>query len=277
MLPIRPLLFVFILVLGLLTSACERKPPDNSKVLATVNDEVITENVYQHYLGMRQSRQGPIANKEKEKEIVLNELIDRILLSQYALDNKIDQDPEVYMLIERVRENILVQSMIRKVLSENPISMEDIKKRFEQEVKNTNKTEYKVRHILVNSEDEGKKIIKRLRRGTGFAALAKQKSVDVQSGEKGGDLGWINQGMVVPEFFNAMITIKKGDISKTPVRSQFGWHIIRVDNKRPLKIPTFEEFMVDKRAIANLQKRIQDERISALINELKQKAKITVK
>lgn len=277
MLSIRYPLFVFILVLGLLASACERKPADNSKVLATVNDEVITENVYQHYLSLRQSRQGPIANKKKEKEIVLNELIDRILLSQYALDNKIDQDPEVYMLIKRVRENILVQTMIRKVLSENPISKEDIKKRFEQEVKNTHKTEYKVRHILVNSEDEGNKIIKRLRRGAGFAALAKQKSADVQSGKRGGDLGWINQDMVVPEFFNAMITMKKGGISKTPVKSEFGWHIIRVDNKRPLKIPTFEKFMADKRAIANLQRRIQDERISALINELKQKAKITVK
>ncbi len=273
----RPLSFVFILILGLLTSACERKPIDNSKVLATVNDEVITENVYQHYLGLRRSRQGPIANKEKEREIVLNEIIDRVLLSQYALDNKIDQDPEVYMLTKRVRENILVQAMIRKILSENPISEEDIKKRFEQEVKNTHKTEYKVRHILVNNEEEAKQIIERLRRGARFAALAKQKSADVQSGKKGGDLGWINQGMVVPEFFNAVITMKKGDISKAPVQSEFGWHIIKVDNKRPLKIPTFEKFIADKRAVANLQRRMQDERISALINELKQQAKITIK
>ena len=270
-------IFLLIFVLGLLASACEKKPPDDSKVLATVNGEAITENVYQHYLRMRQSRQGPIANKENEKEIVLNELIDRVVLSQHALDNKIDQDPEVYMLIKRVRENILVQAMIRKTLSENPISDEDIKKRFEQEVKNTHKTEYKVRHILVNSEDEGKRIIKRLRRGAGFAALAKQKSADVQSGKKGGNLGWINQGMVVPEFFNAVVIMKKGGISKTPVKSEFGWHIIKVDNKRPLKIPTFEQFMADRDARANLQRRMRDERISALIRELKKKAKITVK
>ena len=101
-------------------------------------------------------------------------------------------------------------------------------------------------------------------------------SVDAQSGKSGGELGWINQGMVVPEFFNAVMAMKKGAVSTEPVKSDFGWHIIKVEDTRPLKIPTFEQFISDQRARANIHRKMQDDKVSNLVKELKEKGKITV-
>lgn len=283
---LRTFLIVFLAALGLLAAGCEKKPAEQtkpaaaieaSKIIATVNGDNITESDYQNYLQLRQQQVGPIADKDKEKKIVLDEMIEKMLLTQYAIDNKIDQDPEVSALIKRVREEILAQAVKRKLLRDNPITEDDVKKRFEQEVENTHKTEYKVRHILVKDETEAKDIVAQLQKGANFAKLAKEKSVDTQSSKTGGEIGWINQGMVVPEFFNAVMKMKKGAVSTEPVKTDFGWHIIKVEDTRPLKIPTFEQFMSDQRARANIYRRMQDDKTGGLVKQLKDKAKISVK
>ncbi len=282
MISTRALQALLFAVTTLVISACDKRPSDvskldSSKVLATVNGEPITENDYQHYLRLRQQRQGPIADKENEKKIVLDEMIERTLLVQNAMDQKLDQDPEIRFLMKRIRENLLVQAAVRKELQKNPITDEDVKKRFEQEAANTYKTEYRVRHILVKTEDEAKDIIKKLKGGAKFPALAKKRSIDTQSAKNGGELGdWINQGMVVPEFFDALTKMKKGDISAEPVKTNFGWHVIQVEETRPLKIPNFEEFVKNPQAKANLQQKLQNERIEAMAGELRSKAKITI-
>ncbi len=270
----RTLLLAVLVSLGLL-AACGKKSPDDSKALAKVNSETITERDYENYLRLRSTQQEPIVDKEKEKQVVLNEMVERLVLSQYALDNKLDQEPDNYLLMKRVRENILVQAAIRKMLKDNPVTDEDLKKRFQQEVEKTHKTEYRVRHILVKSQDEAIAIIGLLKKGGNFAALAKGKSLDVQTGKNGGDLGWVNQGMVVPEFFEGVTALKKGQNSAAPVKSDFGFHVIKVEDSRPLKIPNYEEFINDKRARANLHRKIQDERVEALAKDLKAKAKIS--
>ncbi|MBI3570664.1 MAG: peptidylprolyl isomerase [Gammaproteobacteria bacterium] len=271
----RSLLPVLLVSLGLL-AACGKKAPDTGRVLASVNNETITERDYENYLRLRQTQQEPIVDKEKEKQVVLGEMIDRIVLSQYAAENKLDQEPDNYLLMKRVRENILVQAAIRKLLKDSPVTDEDLKKRFQQEVEKTHKTEYKVRHILVKSEDEAKGLVAQIKKGGNFAALAKTKSLDVQTGRNGGDLGWINQGMVVPEFFDGVLALKKGESSAAPVKTDYGFHVIKMDDARPLKIPNFEEFINDKRARANLHRKIQDERVETLAKDLKTKAKVTV-
>jgi peptidyl-prolyl cis-trans isomerase C len=274
--PKRFLPIALVVALSLL-AGCGKKAPDTGKVLATVNGEAITERDYENYLRLRQTQQEPIVDKNKEKQVVLNEMIDRIVLSQYAADNKLDQEPENYLLMKRVRENILVQAAIRKTLKDQPVTDEDLKKRFQQEVEKTHKTEYKVRHILVKTPEEAVGIIGNLKKGGNFAAIAKAKSLDVQTGKQGGDLGWINQGMVVPEFFEGVTALKKGQISAAPVKTDYGFHVIKVDDARPFKIPSYDEFIADKRARANLFRKIQDERVEALAKELKAKAKIDMK
>lgn len=274
--PKRSLLVALVVALGLL-AGCGKKGPDTGKALATVNGEAITERDYENYLRLRQTQQEPIVDKDKEKQVVLNEMIDRIVLSQYAVENKLDQEPENYLLMKRVRENILVQAAIRKTLKDRPVTDEDLKKRFQQEVEKTHKTEYRVRHILVKTPEEAIAIIGQLKKGGNFAAIAKAKSLDVQTGKKGGDLDWINQGMVVPEFFEGVTALKKGQFSSAPVKTDYGFHVIKVEDTRPFKIPSFEEFVADKRARANLFRKIQDERVEALAKELKAKAKIDMK
>ncbi|HYA39050.1 MAG TPA: peptidylprolyl isomerase [Candidatus Methylomirabilis sp.] len=286
MLTLRKTLLVFLAAAGLLFAACEKKPGDQaktegaadaSKVVATVNGQNITQSDYDNYVTLRQQQMGPIPDKAKEKQIVLDEMTEKLLLEQYALSNKLDQDPEVSALMKRVREEILVQAVKRKLLRDAPITEDDVKKRFEQEVANTHKTEYKVRHILVKDETEAKDIIAQLQKGANFEKLAKEKSADSQSAKVGGELGWINQGMPLPpDFFNAVMKMKKGAISTEPVKTDFGWHIIKIEDTRPLKIPTFEQFMANHDARANLYRRMQNDKIGELVKELRGKAKITV-
>jgi peptidyl-prolyl cis-trans isomerase C len=280
---LRTSLIVFLAALGLLAAGCDKKPAeqtaagtDAGKIAASVNGQNITETDYENYLRIRQQQMGPLADKDKEKKIVLDEMIDKLLLAQYAVKNKLDQDPEVAALIKRVREEILAQAVKRKLLKDNPITEDDVKKRFEQEVEKTHKTEYKVRHILVKDESEAKDIIAQLKKGANFSKLAEEKSIDTQSGKNGGEIGWINQGMVVPAFFDAVMKMKKGAISTEPVKTDFGWHVIKLEDTRPLKIPTFEQFMSDQQARANIYRKMQDERVGELLKDLKAKAKITV-
>lgn len=265
-----------VLLAGTLLGACQQKPADEGKVLATVNSQSITETEFQQYLQLRQQRE-PVTDKAEEKKI-LDEMIDRVLLAQRAEANGIDKEAEVRGLLARVRENILVQSMIRTMLKENPITDEELKQRFEKEVAETHKTEYLVRHILTKNEDEAKDIITQLQgKKAGFAAVAKQKSIDVQSGNNGGSLGWVNQGMVVPEFFEGVARLEKGATSTEPVKSDFGWHVIKVEDTRPAKIPTFEEFMADNQTKTNFHRKLQDEKIENMVKDLRTKAKIDIK
>jgi peptidyl-prolyl cis-trans isomerase C len=282
---LRISILALVAALGLATAGCDKKPTEpgktaeikavSDKVIATVNGEKITEADFNGYLQMRQQQLGPVPDKDKERKIALDEMIEKSLLAQHAVESKLDQDPEVMTLIKRVREEILVQGLKRKLLRDNPVTDEDVKKRFETEVANTHKTEYKVRHILVKEESEAKEILAKLQKGASFEKLAKEKSIDTQSGKTGGELGWVNQGMVVPEFFNAVMPMKKGAVSAAPVKSDFGWHVIKVEDTRPLKVPTYEQFMADQRARANIYRKMQDEKIGTLLKDLRTKAKIT--
>jgi len=263
-----------LLLAAVLLSGCGKKFSDDSKVLATVNGEKITEQDYDNYLQLRQTQQPPMPDKDKEHKIVLDEMIDRVLLTQHGADIGVDRNPDIHFRLKRMRENVLAQEVIRKTLNETPVTDEDLKKRFEKEVEDTHKTEYKTRHILVKSEDQAKEVEKELKAGKSFEQLAKTRSIDPESAKHGGELGWVNQGMgFVPEFFNALTTMKKGQVSD-PVKSDFGWHIIKVDDTRSFKLPSWDEFTADPRATAGLKRRIQEERVQQVLKDLKAKAKV---
>lgn len=244
-------------------------------VLATVNGQPITEEAFAQYLELRQARDAPAGEDPQAQG--LEEMIDRILLTQRAEALGVDDNPDVRHLLARVRENILVQAMIRRTLEEQPISEDELRRRFQSEVVDTHQTEYRVSHILTENEDEAETIIRELKNDGDFAQLAREKSIDVQSGNKGGRLGWVNPGMVVPEFFEGVARLEKGAITDAPVKSEFGWHVIRLEDTRPAKIPTFEEFMADPQTKANFQRKLQDERIEQIVQDLRAEAEIEIK
>lgn len=272
-----------LLVAVLLTlplAACGPKSPDDSTVLAKVDGRTITEKDYDDYLRARQAQVGPMADPKKEREAVLDEMVNRLLLTEYAEDKGVDRELDVYLLLKRQRENTLVRAALRQRLRDQPITDDEVRKRYDQEVAKTHKTEYQARHILVATETDARDIAAKLRRGADFATLARQYSLDTHSKDAGGDLGvmdrtrgrglgWINQGMIEPELFAAMITLRKGDISE-PVRTEHGYHVLRVDGTRPLAIPEFDKMKGD------IYQLIQQERIDTLVKELKAKTKIVL-
>jgi len=266
----HPLNVILLLGIGLMLGACSTKTPDDSKALASVNGESITEKDYEDYLRARQQQQPPIPDKDKEKKVVLEEMVNRVLLVQSAVDQKVDQELDVFFQIKRQRENVLARAMLRKYLSDNPISDDEVKKRFEQESEKADKNEYHARHILVRSEEEAQDVISQLKKGTNFNSLAKKLSIDVRSGKQGGDLGWFTQDVIVPEFFNAVTKMKKGEVSQNPVKSDFGWHVIKFENSRPRKMPNFDQ------AKGNIRQIVQQERVDALVKSLKDKAKVKI-
>jgi peptidyl-prolyl cis-trans isomerase C len=252
-------------------TACEKPTApkvDKSKAIATVNGEAITENQYENLLS---NIRRPISPDPAEtKRVVLDQMINQTLLAQYAVDHKLDEDLDVYLAMQRAREMILIRAAEQKILKElPPFTDEQLHKRYQQEVDATDKHEYHVQHIVVTSEDEAKSVIDALNKGQSFAALAKEKSHGPTK-EKGGDLGWIQQGTVVPKFFAAVQKLKKGQYTETPVKTRFGWHVIRLIDERPVKIPPFEKV---KKSVIRL---MQQEAIQAKLKSLRDKAKITM-
>jgi len=253
------MLFAVLLALG----ACGTKNPDDSKVLVTVNGEPITEKYYDNYLRARMQQPMPLPGDEKERrQMLLDEMVHLMLLAQGAVDQKADQETDVYLQMKYMRENLLARAMLRKHFRDQPITDQEIEKRI---IKN----EFRVRHILVKTEAEANDLLAELNKGTSFAALAKSRSLDTKSGKQGGNLNWVSQeDPIVPQFFEAVATLKKGETSPKPVKTFFGWHVIHVDDVRP-----HTSRQPDKLA-SEIRAQIQQERVEALANALKDKAKI---
>ncbi len=260
---------VLLLILVPLALIGCKKDIDTSAVLATVDGEPITEKAYDFFIA--RLRQPVHPDKAKAKELILKQLVTQQLLVNYALDSKIDEELDVYLALARQRNALLIGAAQRKILKEFPSITEDqIKARYAKEVDATHKFAYKTSHIILASEADAKAVIADLDKGKGFAGLAKTKSKGPTK-NKGGDLGWVQQGMVVPAFFEAVTKLKIGSYTKVPVKTQFGWHVIKVNDRRKVKIPPFDKVKAD---VARL---IQQDMLAKKVDELKKKAKIDIK
>jgi peptidyl-prolyl cis-trans isomerase C len=259
-----------ITVVALALAGCQQPASDDSKVVSTVNGTPITEKELADHFA-RATGGGKLPEAGEQRQEVMNELIDRVLLTQAAEKAGIDKNPEIQIRLRRIKENAYIEELLR-------ISKEDVEKRFREEAEKTHKTEYRVRHILVKEEAEAKAIIEQLKKGVAFAKLAKEKSIDNGSAANGGELpGWINQGMVVPEFFEGVMKTRKGSYTDVPVKSNFGWHVIKVEDARPFKVPTLEQFMADRQAIERLVMKMRYEKAEGILKDLRAKAKIETK
>lgn len=260
---------VSLLILATLALIGCEKDVDTSAVLATVDGEPITEKAYDFFIA--RLRQPIHPDKAKAKELILQQLVTQQLLVNYALDNKIDEELDVHLALVRQRNALLIGAAHRKILKEFPSITEDqIKARYAKEVDSTHKLAYKTSHIVLASEDDAKAVIADLNKGKNFTKLAKAKSKGPTK-DKGGNLGWVQQGMVVPAFFEAVTKLKKGSYTKAPVKTQFGWHVIKRSDSRKVKIPPFDKVKAD---VARL---IQQDMLTKKVDELKKSAKIDIK
>jgi len=199
------------------------------------------------------------------RSMIKERLIEGELLSQDAIKKGINKNPQVAAEIEIVRQKILAQALIADHLKRNPSNDDALKKAFEQVKSNPAATEYKARHILVNSESDAKEIIAQINKGADFAKLAAEKSTDEGSKAQGGELPWgLAMGYVRP-FGEALTKLNKGQMTELPVQTNFGWHIILLDDKRP---PTIEAIR------PQLVQMVEGEAVMALLKTLRSKAKV---
>ncbi len=182
---------------------------------------------------------GQPRSPELEKQ-VKDEIVHREILMQEAQRRGIPATKDFQAQLEFARQALLIRELQASFLMQNPISDADAMKEYEAVKAQQGGQEYKARHILVETEEEAKKIIADLKLGAKFEDLA-AKSKDPGSAERGGDLDWANANAYVPEFSQAMVALKKGELTDTPVKSQFGFHVIRLDDVRAATFPDFEQ------------------------------------
>ena len=152
-----------------------------------------------------------------------------------------DKKPDYLAKEELTRRELLVNVYIQDYMKSHPVSESDTKAAYEKFKTELGDKEYNARHILVASEAEAKDVIAQLNKGGDFSKIAKEKSTDKGSGANGGDLGWFKKSDMVKEFADAAFNLKKGELSEVPVKSQFGYHIIRVDDVREAQLPKLDE------------------------------------
>jgi peptidyl-prolyl cis-trans isomerase C len=201
------------------------------------------------------------------RNAVREELIAREIFVQEAEKKGLPQQPEVRQQLDSVRQEVLIRALIRDHLQKNPVGDSDVNAEYERVAQQAGEKEYKARHILVETEAEAKDLIAQLKKGAKFEELAK-KSKDPGSAQAGGDLDWNTPGTFVKPFSDAMVKLEKGKMTEEPVQTQFGWHVIRVDDVRDVQPPPLDAVK------AQIQQELERRRIQDLQKDLRAKAKI---
>ncbi|CAL61895.1 putative PpiC-type peptidyl-prolyl cis-trans isomerase [Herminiimonas arsenicoxydans] len=201
------------------------------------------------------------------RAMVKEELINREILIQEADKLGLGTNAEVKSQVEIARQSILIRALVADFLKKNPVKDADIKAEYDRFRAQASDKEYHARHILVEKEEDAKAIIAKLKGGAKFEELAKQ-SKDPGSADNGGDLDWAAPAAFVKPFSDAMVSLQKGQLYDTPVKTQFGYHVIKLDDVRAAKIPTLEEVK------PQIAEGLQQKKLQAFQQQLRAKAKI---
>ena len=243
--------------------------PASGGVAATVNGISISKDSVDHLVGQR-IEMGQADSPETRKAII-NQLAMQILVSQEATKNNLDKTPEVIDQIKLIQQSILANAFVQDYIKKNPVTDDMLKVEYDKIKAQMSGTEYKARHILVDKEAEAKDIISKLKKNaTQFDKLAKEYSKDPGSKNKGGELGWFDPHGMVQEFGAAVAKLEKGKFTREPVKTQFGYHVILLEDSRAKQPPTFEQVK------PQLAKQVQEQNLKKLIDDMMAKAKIEI-
>ena len=196
------------------------------------------------------------------------EVIAREIFMQEARKRGLDATEDYKNQLELARQTILIRELFADFQKKNPVTDADMKAEYDKFVAANGGKEYRARHILVEKEDEAKAILADLKKGGKFEDIAKKASKDPGSGANGGDLDWAAAGSYVKEFSDAMVKLTKGQTTEAPVKSQFGWHIIRLDDVREAQLPKFDEVK------PQIGQQLQQQKLAKFQEDLRAKAKV---
>jgi len=240
--------------------------PASAQNIAIVNGKAVPK-ARAEALAQQVARSGRPVTPELEGQIK-DEVIAREIFMQEAQKLGLDSTEDFKTQIELARQTILIRELFADFQKKNPVTDEEIKAEYDKFAAANGGKEYKARHILVEKESEAKDIIARLKKGAKFEDIAKKQSKDPGSGAKGGDLDWANPGSYVKEFTEALIKLNKGQTTDTPVQSQFGWHVIRLDDVRQAQLPKIDEVK------PQIAQQLQQQRLAKFQEDLRAKAKV---
>lgn len=246
-----------------LTSVAHAASP--AQPVATVNGKPIPQARLDTIVNAQLAQGQP--DTPQLRDAVKERLIRIEVLAQEAEKKGIAKQPEVASQIAMTRQDVLIGAYIQDYMKAHSVTDDMLKAEYETLSKTLGGKEYKARHILVETEDEAKAIIAKLKAGDKFEDLAKE-SKDPGSKERGGDLGWSNKASYVKPFSDAMTALEKGQTTETPVKSDFGWHVIQLEDTRELKAPTLEEVK------PQLTQRLQQQMVEKHVLDLRSKAKV---
>lgn len=254
----------FALLSALLAIAAGAQAADE-KAVALVNGAAIP----QARLDLRvkaAAQQGQPDGPELQKAL-REDLINLEVISQAASKNGLDKQPEIAQQLELARQSVLAGAFVQDYVKNHPVSDDAMKQEYEAYKQRMGNKEYKLSHILVESEDDAKKVVAELKKGAKFAKVAKSKSKEPGAKESGGDLGWAAPSSFVQPFAEAVLKLNKGQVS-APVQTQYGWHVIKLEDTRERKVESFEEL---KPRIENF---LRQKEMQKFVAELRGKAKI---
>ncbi|WP_198969125.1 peptidylprolyl isomerase [Xylophilus sp. ASV27] len=230
----------------------------NGKAVPKSRADILTRQV---------EKSGRPITPEVQQQIK-DEVIAREVFMQEAQKAGLEATDDYKNQIELARQTILIRELFADYMKKNPVTEAEAKAEYDKVVAANGGKEYKAHHILVEKESDAKDIIARLKKGAKFDDIAKKQSKDTGSGANGGALDWASPNSYVPEFTAAMVKLKKGETTTEPVKSQFGWHVIRLDDVRDAKLPSFEEVK------PQLMQQLEQQKLAKYQEDLRTKAKI---
>ena len=234
--------------------------------LAIVNGKAVPKERAE-VLKQQVERSGRPVTPEMEGQIK-DEVIAREVFMQEAQKRGLEATADYKMQMELARQTILIRELFADYQKKNPVTDAEIQAEYDKFVAANGGKEYKASHILVATEDEAKAIIASIKKGAKFADIAKKQSKDPGSGAKGGDLDWANPSSYVAEFTEALIKLDKGKMTQTPVKSQFGWHVIRLDDMREAQMPKLDEVK------PQIAQQLQQQKLAKFQEDMRAKAKV---
>ena len=230
----------------------------NGKAVPTARMDALAQQV---------ARSGRPITPEMQGQLK-DEVIAREIFMQEAKKQGLDTTEDFRTQMDLARQTLLIRELFANYQKTSPVSDADIKAEYDKFAAANSGKEYRARHILVEKEDQAKAIIAQLKKGGKFDEIAKKSSKDPGSGANGGDLDWANPSNYVPEFSQALIKLTKGQTTETPVKSQFGYHIIRLDDVRDAQLPKFDDVK------PQIAQQLQQQKMVKYQEELRAQAKI---